>query len=431
MKTPVYLSAMAILASCASTNERLAYPEAPSDNTTDTYFGTTVPDPYRPLENDTAASTLAWVEAERAVTENYLSRIPFRDKLRERISGFNNYTKQGTPWKWHDGRYYFSKNDGLKNQSVIYRAATPDGEAEIFLDPNKLSEDGTVALTGLTMSHDGKYVAYTISRNGSDWTEIFVIDTETGKLLEDHIEWAKFTDAAWYKDGFFYSAYDRPEEGKEFSNANENHRIYYHKLGTPQSRDTVAFEDKQHPLHFHTAVVSDDERCMLVFVGGQGFGNGALVLDLTNPASKWVTIEPSQDYEIGFVGLVGDDIYFTTSADAPRKRLVKAPLKSPARSNWTTVVPEQEGVLVGASRSGNDFILTYEKDASMHPALYSLDGTKKADIKLPTYGNAGFSTSEKNDEVFYSFTSFLYPSAIFTYDKNTGESTPLFTPELK
>ena len=141
MKTPVYLSAMAILASCASTNERLAYPEAPSDNTTDTYFGTTVPDPYRPLENDTAASTLAWVEAERAVTENYLSRIPFRDKLRERISGFNNYTKQGTPWKWHDGRYYFSKNDGLKNQSVIYRAATPDGEAEIFLDPNKLSED--------------------------------------------------------------------------------------------------------------------------------------------------------------------------------------------------------------------------------------------------------------------------------------------------
>ncbi len=431
MKTPVYLSAMAILASCASTNERLAYPEAPSDNTTDTYFGTTVPDPYRPLENDTAASTLAWVEAERAVTENYLSRIPFRDKLRERISGFNNYTKQGTPWKWHDGRYYFSKNDGLKNQSVIYRAATPDGEAEIFLDPNKLSEDGTVALTGLTMSHDGKYVAYTISRNGSDWTEIFVIDTETGKLLEDHIEWAKFTDAAWYKDGFFYSAYDRPEEGKEFSNANENHRIYYHKLGTPQSRDTVAFEDKQHPLHFHTAVVSDDERCMLVFVGGQGFGNGALVLDLTNPASKWVTIEPSQDYEIGFVGLVGDDIYFTTSADAPRKRLVKAPLKSPARSNWTTVVPEQEGVLVGASRSGNDFILTYEKDASMHPALYSLDGTKKADIKLPTYGNAGFSTSEKNDEVFYSFTSFLYPSAIFTYDKNTGESTPLFTPEIK
>ena len=281
------------------------------------------------------------------------------------------------------------------------------------------------------MSHDGKYVAYTISRNGSDWTEIFVIDTETGKLLEDHIEWAKFTDAAWYKDGFFYSAYDRPEEGKEFSNANENHRIYYHKLGTPQSRDTVAFEDKQHPLHFHTAVVSDDERCMLVFVGGQGFGNGALVLDLTNPASKWVTIEPSQDYEIGFVGLVGDDIYFTTSADAPRKRLVKAPLKSPARSNWTTVVPEQEGVLVGASRSGNDFILTYEKDASMHPALYSLDGTKKADIKLPTYGNAGFSTSEKNDEVFYSFTSFLYPSAIFTYDKNTGESTPLFTPEIK
>lgn len=430
MKTPVYLSAMALLASCASTNERITYPDAPSDTTTDTYFGMTVADPYRPLENDTAANTLAWVEAERKVTEDYLSKIPFRDKLRKRISDFNNYTKQGTPWKWHDGRYYFSKNDGLKNQSVIYRSATPDGEAEIFLDPNTLSDDGTVALTGLTMSHDGKYVAYTISRNGSDWTEIFVVDTETGKLLDDHIEWAKFTDAAWYKDGFFYSAYDRPEEGKEFSNANENHRIYYHRLGTPQSQDTVAFEDKKNPLHFHTAAVSDDERCMLVFVGGQGFGEGVLAKDLTDPNAQWITVEPSQDYEIGFVGLVGDDIYFTTSADAPRKRLVKAPLKSPARANWQTVVPEQEGVLVGATRSGNDLILTYEKDASMHPAIYTLDGTKKADIALPTYGNVGFSADEKDDEVFYSFTSFLYPSAIFTYDKATGTSKPLFTPEI-
>ncbi|MBD5224473.1 MAG: S9 family peptidase [Bacteroidales bacterium] len=431
MKTPVYLSAMALLASCASTPEKFTYPEAPADATTDTYFGTTVPDPFRPLENDTAANTLAWVEAEREVTENYLSQIPFRDNLRKRISSFNDYAKQGTPWKWHDGKYYFSKNDGLKNQSVIYRSETPDGaDSEVFLDPNTLSEDGTVAMTGLTMSKDGKYVAYTISRNGSDWTEIYVVDAATGKPLDDHIEWAKFTSAAWYKDGFFYSAYDRPEEGKEFSNANENHRVYYHKLGTPQSADTVAFEDKANPLHFHSATVSDDERCLLVFVGGQGFGDGVIAKDLTDSAAKWVTIEPSQDYEMNFVDLIGDDLYFLTSVDAPRNRLVKMPLKSPGRASWVTVVPEQEGVLVDASRSGNDFILTYEKDASMHPALYTLAGEKKSDIALPTYGNVGFSTSDKSDEVFYSFTSFLYPSAIFSYDKATGESTPLFSPEI-
>ena len=342
---------MALLATTAcSTSEKITYPQPPSDATADNYFGTEVPDPYRPLENDTAPATLAWVEAEREITENYLDKIPFRNSLRKQITDFNNFTRQGTPWKWYDGKYYFSRNDGLKNQAVIYRSSTPDGkDAEVFLDPNTLSDDGTVALTGLTMSHDGKYVAYTISRSGSDWTEIFVVDAATAKPLPDHIEWAKFTDAAWYKDGFFYSAYDRPVEGKEFSNANENHRIYYHKMGTPQSADTIAFEDPKHPLHFHTAAVPENERCLLVFVGGQGFGEGVMVKDLTRPDAKWVTVEPSQNYEMGFVDMIGDDLYFTTSADAPRKRLVKIPMANPSRDNWQTVIPEAEGVLVGST----------------------------------------------------------------------------------
>ena len=281
------------------------------------------------------------------------------------------------------------------------------------------------------MSHDGKYVAYTISRSGSDWTEIFVVDAATAKPLPDHIEWAKFTDAAWYKDGFFYSAYDRPVEGKEFSNANENHRIYYHKMGTPQSADTIAFEDPKHPLHFHTAAVPENERCLLVFVGGQGFGEGVMVKDLTRPDAKWVTVEPSQNYEMGFVDMIGDDLYFTTSADAPRKRLVKIPMANPSLDNWQTVIPEAEGVLVGVNRSGNDLIVTYEKDASMRPAVYSLAGEKKTDIQLPTYGDVGFSTSDKTDEVFYTFTSFLYPAAVYSYDKATGKSTCLFSPDIK
>ena len=424
---------MALLATTAcSTSEKITYPQPPSDATADNYFGTEVPDPYRPLENDTAPATLAWVEAEREITENYLDKIPFRNSLRKQITDFNNFTRQGTPWKWYDGKYYFSRNDGLKNQAVIYRSSTPDGkDAEVFLDPNTLSDDGTVALTGLTMSHDGKYVAYTISRSGSDWTEIFVVDAATAKPLPDHIEWAKFTDAAWYKDGFFYSAYDRPVEGKEFSNANENHRIYYHKMGTPQSADTIAFEDPKHPLHFHTAAVPENERCLLVFVGGQGFGEGVMVKNLTRPNAKWVTVEPSQNYEMGFVDMIGDDLYFTTSADAPRKRLVKIPMANPSRDNWQTVIPEAEGVLVGVNRSGNDLIVTYEKDASMRPAVYSLAGEKKTDIQLPTYGDVGFSTSDKTDEVFYTFTSFLYPAAVYSYDKATGKSTCLFSPDIK
>lgn len=424
---------MALLATTAcSTSEKITYPQPPSDATADNYFGTEVPDPYRPLENDTAPATLAWVEAEREITENYLDKIPFRNSLRKQITDFNNFTRQGTPWKWYDGKYYFSRNDGLKNQAVIYRSSTPDGkDAEVFLDPNTLSDDGTVALTGLTMSHDGKYVAYTISRSGSDWTEIFVVDAATAKPLPDHIEWAKFTNAAWYKDGFFYSAYDRPVEGKEFSNANENHRIYYHKMGTPQSADTIAFEDPKHPLHFHTAAVPENERCLLVFVGGQGFGEGVMVKDLTRPDAKWVTVEPSQNYEMGFVDMIGDDLYFTTSADAPRKRLVKIPMANPSRDNWQTVIPEAEGVLVGVNRSGNDLIVTYEKDASMRPAVYSLAGEKKIDIQLPTYGDVGFSTSDKTDEVFYTFTSFLYPAAVYSYDKATGKSTCLFSPDIK
>ena len=424
-------SAMAMISLGAFAGAPISYPAAPADNTVDEYFGMKVPDPYRPLENDTAAATLKWVEAQRKVTGDYLSTIPFRSQLRQQIADFNNYAKQGRPWKWHDGKYYFYKNDGLKNQSVLYRANSLNEEPKLFLDPNTLSTDGTVALTGLSMSKNGKYIAYTISRNGSDWTEIYVIDAATGKPRKDHIEWAKFTGAAWEKDGFYYSAYDRPAAGKEFSNANEYHKVYYHKIGTPQSADKLVFEDKQNPLHFHSVSVSEDERALFIAIGGQGFGNGLLVKDLTKKNAPWVTVEPSQDYEISPVDVIGDWIYFTTSADAPRKKLVKAPFSALERKNWVDVVPEQEGVLVSVDRSNNELILTYEKDASSHPALYTLEGKKIKDIELPTFGDAGFTTSSKNDEVFYTFTSFLYPSTVFTYDKATGKSTPIFSPEIK
>lgn len=280
---PFHIIATAMLtctmAGC-HTSEKLNYPAAPQDGTVDTIFGLEVSDIYRPLENDTAPETLAWVEAENKVTQQYLSQIPYRGAIAERLAHLNNFVKRGVPSRENDGKYYYAENDGLKNQAVIYRTADlKSGDREVFLDPNTLSDDGTVALTGTFQSKDGKYTAYTISRSGSDWTEIYVMDTATGELLPDHIEWAKFTGAEWDGDGFYYSAYPRPEAGKEFSNANENHQVYYHKLGTPQSEDTIVFSDPANPLHFHSAGVASTEPVMFVSIGGQGVGN-ALKLSL-------------------------------------------------------------------------------------------------------------------------------------------------------
>mgnify|MGYP002508265457 FL=1 len=369
---------------------KINYPEAPQDGTVDTIFGMKVSDIYRPLENDTAPATLAWVEAENKVTQDYLSQIPFRKAIAERLTHLNNYVKRGVPSRENDGKYYYSENDGLKNQAVIYRTDDPlSSEREEFLDPNSLSDDGTVALTGLSQSKDGKYTAYTISRSGSDWTEIYVMDTATKQLLPDHIEWAKFSGAEWDGDGFYYSAYPRPEEGKEFSNANENHQIYYHKIGTPQSDDTLVFSDPANPLHFHGAQVAGKNPVMFVSVGGQGVGNALKM----RSNGGWVTVAPDQDYETSVIDVIDGKIYLLTAFGADRRRVMVADVANPGRENWRELIPEGDGVLKGVQLSGKDLYLTYEKDASDHVSIYSLDGKKKSDVKLPGIGSVGFSTS--------------------------------------
>ncbi len=423
---------MAISVASCSKSGKISYPQAPTDQTVDNYFGHEVADPYRPLENDTAAATLAWVEAENKVTQDYLSKIPFRNSVRKRIEQLNNYPKIGMPAKEYDGKYYFYKNDGLQNQAVLYRSDTPDGEAEVFLDPNSLSDDGTVALTGVFQSHDGKYTAYTISRSGSDWTEIYVMDTESKQLLDDHIEWAKFTGAAWRGDGFYYSAYNKPEDGKEFSNANEYHKVYFHKLGTPQSEDVVVYENKNEPLHIHSVDITSDESTLIVMGGGAGNGNSLYVKDLKTPGADWVTIEESQDNEISVIDSRNGKLYIYTSADAPMNRIVTADIKAPQRSNWKDLIPEnKEAVLVGAQFAGDKLILTYDKDASHHAYVYNVDGTPVREITLPTFGTLRFSTDPKSSEAFYSFSSFTYPSSIYRYDVNSGESNLFRTTELQ
>lgn len=421
-KTPL-IALMAITAISCSRQNNIKYPQAPSDGTVDNYFGHEVPDPYRPLENDTAEATLEWVKAENAITQEYLSQIPFRADIRNRIEQLNNYPKIGMPSKKYDGKYYFYKNDGLQNQYVLYRSDSPDGEGEVFLDPNKLSDDGTVALKGVYQSHDGKYTAYTISRSGSDWTEIYVMETESGKLLDDHIEWAKFTDAAWQGDGFYYSAYEKPTDGKEFSNANEYHKVFYHKLGTPQSDDKVIYENRNEPLHFHSVDITDDESTLMVMGGGAGNGNSLFIKDLTNPNSQWVTVEDSQDNDISVIDARDGKLYIFTSAGAPKYRIVTADIKAPQRANWKELVPEnKDAVLVDARFAGDKLILTYDKDASHHAYVFSKDGKMEREIKLPGYGTLSFSTNSKDPEAFYSFTSFTTPATIMRYNAETGDT---------
>ncbi len=406
----------------------LSYPEAPSDNTVDTIFGMTVPDTYRPLENDTAPATLAWVEAENKVTQDYLSQIPYRDGVRGRLTDLADFVKRGLPWRGEDGMWYFYENDGLRNQSVLYRSDNPEGEGrEVFLDPNTLSDDGTVALTGLMQSRDGKYTAYTISRSGSDWTEIYVMDTATKQLLPDHIEWAKFTGADWDGDGFYYSAYPRPEKGKENSQANENHIIYYHKLGTPQSDDTIAFSDPAHPLHFHSAQVTETEPVLFVSIGGQGVGNALKV----RRDGVWTDMVADQETTNAVLDVIDGKAYIFTSWGAPKNRLMVADITNPSRENWRELVPESDAVLTGAQFSGDKLYLTYERDAANKVEIYGMDGKKISDLSLPGYGSVGMSLSRKHPEdVYYAFTSFNSPATLYKVGAD-GKSEKIFEPEIK
>ena len=423
----------ALLPGACSRQAKIEYPAAPSDSTTYEAFGMTVNDPYRPLENDTSSATLAWVEAENKVTENYLSQIPFRKGIHNRLEVLNRFKRQGLPSKENDGKYYFYANDGTKNQSVLYRSDSYDGEPEVFLDPNELSDDGTVALTGVYQSNDGKYTAYTISRSGSDWTEIYVMDTASKQLLDDHIVWAKFTDAQWLVDGFYYSAYDAPEAGKEFSNANTGHKIYYHKIGTPQSEDILAFEDDAHPYHFHSAAVAHDGSAMAIIGGGEGTGESVMIRDLRKNG-KWVTVEESQDFTNSPIAIIDGKLYLYTSVGAPRNRFVLVDPAKPTSKDWTEIIPEdpEGGVLTSVQFAGPDHLVAvFDRDASNHAYLYTKAGEMVREIELPTYGTVGVSSSRDNDEVYYAFSSFVYPSALFKYDIASGESTLYHQTEIE
>ncbi len=407
-----------------------AYPETRMDETVvDDYFGTKVADPYRWLENDTSAETAKWVKAQNEVTQDYLSHIPFRNAIKDRLTQIVNYERYSMPSKKH-GRYIYSKNDGLQNQSVIYMQETLDGEPTVLLDPNKLSDDGTVSLGGISFSNDGKYMAYTIQRSGSDWVEIYVKDMATLELLPDHIEWAKFTGASWYKDGFFYAAYDRPEAGKEFSNVNENHKIYYHKLGTPQEQDELFYSNPAQPRYFHQVDLTEDEHYMFLFESGQGAGSTLWIRDMQDPKGKFVQIADDMDYQYSPIDVIDGTLYIFTNYNAPKGRICKVSTKAPQMENWVDVIPECENVISGISLAKGKMIVTYDKDAANHAYVYTMDGEQLHEIALPTYGSVGFSSEYKEPEVFYAFTSFVFPTTIYQYNIDDNTSTVFRAPAI-
>ena len=376
-------------------------------------------------------------EAENRVTDAYLQKIPFLKSLNRRLTALADYEKMGMPFK-KGGKYYFFRNDGLQNQSVLYvmdsaEMEAPDAlqrmqKAEVFLDPNKLSDDGTVALTGVYFNRNGTKMAYTISRSGSDWSEIYVMDVQSRQLTGDHIIWAKFTGAAWHGDGFYYSGYPQPKEGSELSGINEGHTVYYHQVGTPQSQDRIAYQDKRYPQRFYTASTDKEEHWLIIDEDGADNGNRVFVKDLNQKNGTFVEVASDLRYRHAIVACLDEDIYMMTNEDAPNYRLVRFGISQPKR--WDEVVPESKNPMSNAQVIGGKWILTYGQDASDHAYIYSMEGKKEREIQLPTFGSVSFSGEKKERGCFYTFTSFTFPAVIYRLDVETGESVKFRTPQV-
>ena len=429
MKHFIVLSALALTATTMTAQKKI-YPNAPKDGTVDTYFGVKIPDPFRPLEADRSKETAEWVAAENKITNEYLAKIPFRGKLLKRLKEVADYEKVGAPFK-KNGKWYVFKNNGLQNQSVLYQMDELGGALHEFLDPNKLSTDGTVALQGISFSKDGRYMAYVISRSGSDWQEIYVKDVATGELLSDHIEWAKFGGAQWCGNGFYYSAYDAPEKGKEYSSKNEVHKVYYHKIGTPQGQDVLFYQNPAHPLRFYSVSLNKEETMMFLHESGAGSGMNLYVRDLRVPDAQFIQMTSNMDLQYSPIETVGDNIYLLTNDEAPRGRVMVADIHKPGFKDWKELIGESKGVLEDVQFADDKLVLTYSQDASTHLYVYSLEGKELNEIKLPTVGRAGFSGERGQKECFYSFASFTVPGTIYQYDMAQNKSTVYTEPKVK
>jgi prolyl oligopeptidase len=402
----------------------LSYPATKKVDVVDDYFGTKVPDPYRWLEDDNSPEVAAWVEAQNKVTFAYLDKIPYRAQLKDRLAKLYNYPKYSAPTR--RGEYFiFSKNDGLQNQSVYYIQKGLDGTPEVLLDPNKFSADGTSRLGAFSISRDGKYLAYGISKGGSDWNEVFVMDVATRKKLSDDLQWIKASGVGWQSEGFYYSRYPAPEKGKELTSKNEYQTVYFHKIGTPQSADEMVYEDKDHPLRFHNVSTTEDQRFAILSVSERGKGNDGNALyfrDLSKGDKSFTPIfaDITND-SFRVIDDVGDKFLIETNHGAPNSKVV---LFDPKTSAWKDVLPEKSEALEGVTTAGGKLFATYLKDVALRAYVYSLDGKLENEITLPGLGSAsGFGGRHDDKFVFYTYTSFNFPPTIYKYDIATKKSS--------
>ncbi len=433
MKLYPFSLALLTLAACnqPSTNmtEKLNYPKTRKVDTVTDYFGTKVADPYRWLEDDTSAETAEWVKEENSVTQGYLSKITFRDSLKKRLTQLYHYEKYSVPFT--KGNYvFFYKNNGSQNQSVLYVQEGVAGTPRVLLDPNTLSKDGTVAISEIAVSNNEKYLAYGISRAGSDWNEFYIIDVASGKQLSDTLNWIKFSDIGWKGDGLYYTRYTAPAKGGALVNKNENPQIYYHAVGTLQSADQLVYEDKEHPLRTMGADVTDDEKFLIIHQEESTYGNAIMVKDLTAKDAPFVTIFGDFSSNNIIIDDKNNSLLVMTNRDAPNNKLVWIDVSKPDSANWKNVLPEQENLLQGVGlTAGDKMVVSYLDNVKTKLYVYGMDGKMMNEIKLPEIGTSDFSTDKKSATVFYSFTNYTTLPTIFSYDVNTDKSTLFAKPD--
>jgi prolyl oligopeptidase len=433
------VAAVGLTAALAATAQerKLTYPETKKVEQIDDYHGTKVPDPYRWLEDDvrTSKEVAAWVEAQNKVTEAYLNSIPQRDAIKERITELWNYERYSAPFKV-GGKYFYSRNDGLQNQNVIYVADAPDAEGRVLLDPNKWSKDGTVALSGLEPSDDGKYLAYGVAEAGSDWQTWKVLEVATGKEMPDELKWVKFSGASWTPDGkgFFYSRFPAPKKDEAFQSLNVNQTLYYHRLGTPQDEDVLVYHRPEEPRWTVGGGVTEDGRYLVISVGDGTTSrkNRVVYKDLAEPYGLPVELIDNFDNKFFFVGNDGPVFYFRTEWKAPRGQVIAIDTRKPDEKDWKTLIPETKDTLEGVSLVGNLFVCQYLQDAKTAVKVHTLDGRHLRDVPLPGIGTAsGFGGKRTDTETFYTFSSFATPPSIYRYDLITGESKQLRQASVK
>jgi prolyl oligopeptidase len=428
-----FLSVVLLLAFQLS-NAQLNYPQTKKENQTDTYFGTTVADPYRWLENDNSAETKEWVAEQNKVTFGYLDKIPFRRQWYKRIEEMNDYPKYSSPSRKKE-YFYFYKNNGLQNQSVLYRQMGLTGTPEEIIDPNKFSADGTAALAAFSLSKDGKYAVVGKSAGGSDWRTFYVMDMATLKMLPDSLAWVKVSGVSWLGNGFFYSRYPTPEKGKELSTKNENHEVYYHVVGTAQANDKLIFENPAAPLAFNSVFASEDERYVFLNTTDRSKKEGNTLWYYDNSSADKTfkpLIKEAGDFNYSFITNYQDKFIVSTNDGAKNRRIIVIDPAHPESSNWKTIVPEKTENMSGISAAGGKLFITYTKDVTSRVYVYSLNGRQEREVKLPALGTAAGFDGEKDDKfVFYTFTSFTFPPSIYKYDIATGTSQVFRKPEVK